>query len=349
MATLQALRLGLWLTRRLPYPLQRLLYWPFGLLVFFIRPTTRRIAVANQRQVLGHLRGRASWPRLQWQALRVLVNVIRNYHALLRLLALRDDEIRALVDFEGREHLDAALAQGRGAIILGAHLANYNILAPFASLLGLPVAAFVEPVQPPELFAFVSKVRSRTGLQLLLANREGAQAAVRLLRANGVLLVAGDRYLGANGTPVEFFGRPAVLPHGTIVLALRSGTPLIPATLRGRRRGRLLVRLRPPLPLVDTGRMREDLQINMRLVARALEETIGGAPEQWIVLNPVWSVDPAAPVAQPPPPELAIPSGRTGGQSAGSSPPARNAGGRSRLAAAFLVEVFAGRWRGRRG
>lgn len=295
MQILRALKLGLWLTRWLPFPVQRSLYYPLGVLFYLSRPATRRVIIANQRQVLA-TRSRL---HLQWQACCVLVNVVRNYHALLRLHQLADDEladdrIHALVEMHGWERLEAALAGGRGAIVLGAHMANYNILAPFSSLFGLPVAAFVEPVRPPALFEFMSKIRARTGLQLLLPNREGTAAALRLLRAGGILIVTGDRYLGTNGTLVKFFGRPTLLPHGMVVLALRHGVPVLPVTLRRLPRGRVLVEFRTPLPLIDTGRTREDRAVNMRLVAQALEETIGSAPEQWIVLDPVWPAEPPA-------------------------------------------------------
>lgn len=284
MWVLRWLRLGRWLVRRAPHSVLRLLHHPVGALFYLGRIKERRVIIANQRQVLGAV----SRPRLHWQAYRVMVNVARNYHTLVRLFGLTDRQIRDLVELRGEEQLEAALARGRGAILLGAHMANYNILAPYSTLLGVPAAAFVEPVQPPELFAFVSAIRARTGLQLLVANREGAGAAMRLLRRNGILLVAGDRYLGANGTLVEFFGRPTVLPHGVIVLALRNDVPILPVLSRQLPGGRLAVELRPPLPLVNTGRVREDLAANMGLVARALEEIIGAAPAQWIILDPVW-------------------------------------------------------------
>ncbi len=290
MQTLPLLRLGLWLNRHLPPPILQQLPYLFAALAWMTRADERRTIIANQRQILGG----GSRARLQWQAYRVMVNVVRNYHALVRLHDLTNDEIRALVDLRGVEHLEAALAGGRGVMILGAHIGNYNVLAPFTALYGPPAGAFVEPVRPPELFDFVSTIRARTGLRLLPAGRDGAAAASRLLRENGILLVTNDRVLSASGASVEFFGRPAPLPQGAVVLALRGGVPILPATLRQLPHGRYLAHLRPPLPLVDTGRTREDVAANMRLVARALEETIGAAPEQWVMLNPVWPADPVA-------------------------------------------------------
>ena len=156
-----------------------------------------------------------------------------------------------------------------------------------------PAGAFVEPVQPPELFDFVAELRSRTGLKLFLADREGVVGAMRLLKQNGLLMIAADRYLGSNGTLVRFFGRPTYLSHGPIVLSQRSGATLLPAALERLDDGRLRVTLQPPLQLVDTGRRREDLAQNMRILARALEETIRPVVQQWLMVVPVWSTNPA--------------------------------------------------------
>ena len=284
MLMLRLLKTALFLTRVLPDPVVRWIFYPLGTLAYLIRPEQRRAIIANQRQVLGP----SSGLRLHWQAWRVFMNSLRNYHTLLRILTLTDQQIEGLVELRGREHLDAALQQGRGAILLGAHMGNLNLLAPYMALVTPLAGVIVEPVQPPELFEFVSAVRARTGVRLMPADRDGVRQAMRLLRDNGVLAVAGDRYLGSNSTSVPFFGRPAMLPHGPVVLALRSGAPLIPVTLYSRPGGRQVAELRPPFELVDTGNLRDDLRANMRLVAAAVEETIRVAPHQWVMLDPVW-------------------------------------------------------------
>ncbi len=289
MQMLKILNFGFWLVRTVPEPLLRPLPYTIGVIAYSLSGDKRRTIIANQRRVLGN----ASSLRLHWQALRVIVNLFHSYHMLARLPTMDDEQIRRAVVFEGDEELAAALAGGRGAIILGAHIAGFNILAPFAAIRNQPAGAFVEPIQPPELFEFVSQIRARTGLQLFLADREGAVRALRLLRDNGVLLVAADRYLGTNGTQVRFFGRPAYLSHGPVVLAQRHGTPILPTTLRRLKDGRFLARILPPLTLVDSGNRRADLDANMRVLAEALERTVGGAAEQWLIFEPLWD-DPAA-------------------------------------------------------
>ena len=289
MGMLRAMKVGLWLVRHVPEWLLRPLPVIFGVLFYVGYGTRRRIIIANQRQVFGDV----SALRLHWQACRVMINLFHSYHLLVRLPEMPDAEVRARVDLRNEERLQAALAQGRGVIILGAHIAGYNILAPYTALYHCPAGTFVEPVQPPELFDYVSELRARTGLHLLSTDREGVLGAIRLLKQNGILMIAGDRYLGANGTLVRFFGRPTYLSHGLIVLAQRSGVPILPATLRQLPGGRLLAEIRQPIQLVDTGRRREDLAANMRLVAGELEATIRPVAEQWVLVAPIWSTDPA--------------------------------------------------------
>lgn len=289
MGTLRALQAALWLIRNIPAFLLRPLPFLFGVGFYLCFGSRRRMIIGNQRQVLGDV----SPLRLHWHACRVMINLFHSYNLLAQLAILPDERIRALVELRGEEHLQAALACGKGVIILGAHIGNYNVIAPFTALYHAPAGAFVEPVEPPELFEFVSALRGKTGLDLFLPEREGVVGAMRLLKRNGLLMIAGDRYLGTNGTLVRFFGRPTYLSHGPIILSQRSGAAILPASLERLSDGRLRATLRPPLQLVNTGQKRADLLANMRLLAGALEETIRPVPEQWVIVAPVWSTDPA--------------------------------------------------------
>jgi lauroyl/myristoyl acyltransferase len=289
MGTLRALQTALWLIRHLPAFVLRPLPIIFGVAFYLGFGSRRRMIIANQRQVLGDV----SPLRLQWHACQVMINLFHSYNLLTQLAVLPEERIRALVELHGQEHMQRALARGKGVILLGAHIGNYNVLAPFTALYHTPAGAFVEPVEPPELFEFVSTLRGKTGLELFLPNREGVLGAMRLLKRNGLLMIAGDRYLGSNGTLVRFFGRPTYLSHGPLILSQRSGAAILPASLERLSDGRLRVTVRPPLQLVNTGNKRTDLLANMRLLAAATEETIRPVPEQWVLVAPVWSTDPA--------------------------------------------------------
>jgi hypothetical protein len=97
-----------------------------------------------------------------------------------------------------------------------------------------------------------------------------------------------DRDVSGTGQPVEFFGAPARLPTGAVLLGLRTGAPLVPVFAQRLRDARLFVSARPAVTLTHTRALRDDLQQGLHVLARLLEEGIARAPEQWVVFEPIW-------------------------------------------------------------
>jgi lauroyl/myristoyl acyltransferase len=115
---------------------------------------------------------------------------------------------------------------------------------------------------------------------------------VRALRANHVVCLLCDRYIGGDGgVEVEFFGERTFLPGGPATLALRTGAPLLPVAVYFRRHDHLGV-VRPPIPAVREGRLRDDVTRVTQTIARELEALVRAAPEQWHLLQPNWPSDP---------------------------------------------------------
>jgi KDO2-lipid IV(A) lauroyltransferase len=89
---------------------------------------------------------------------------------------------------------------------------------------------------------------------------------------------------------VEFFGERTTLPGGPATLALRSGAPILPIAVYFEGDHRHAV-VKPPLDTTRQGSLRDDVQRLTQDVARALEELIRVAPEQWHLLQPNWPSD----------------------------------------------------------
>ncbi|HET7037433.1 MAG TPA: lysophospholipid acyltransferase family protein [Thermomicrobiaceae bacterium] len=287
MWTLRALRLGMLLTPILPagagYAICRLV----GLALLCLNREARRAVLDNQC----HVAPGASRRTLYRRALGVFTTVVMNYYDLLRLSTVDRDRLLHLLEVEGQEHLEGAFAAGRGAIILSAHLGNFGVVAQYPGALGRPAVLVVEHVHPEPLFQFMARLRSALGIGVIPPGRQAALPILRLLRNDGVLILAGDRDVLHRGMRVEFFGRPASLPTGPVELAARTGTPLIPAyTVRLSSR-RSLVRIAAPLELARTGDKEADLRDNTMRMARTLERMIASAPGQWAVLQRIWQED----------------------------------------------------------
>jgi KDO2-lipid IV(A) lauroyltransferase len=243
----------------------------------------REAVEANLEQVLGG-RGR----RHAWAVRGVFRHVLRNYYDTFRLPAMTDAEIREMVVLRGREHLRAALAEGRGAVLVSAHVSSVALAAQALALAERGGTVVVEPVEPPELLELMLRVRGSHGLGYRTLGPGLFGALTETLRSGELVFLVADRDVGGSGAPIEFFGRPARLPTGPALLALRTGAPIVPTYVSRRRDGRLDGVVGRPLEVHRTGDRRADVTGITRLVTARLEYHIGSYPEQWTVLQRVW-------------------------------------------------------------
>jgi KDO2-lipid IV(A) lauroyltransferase len=133
-------------------------------------------------------------------------------------------DLLAQVDVRGREHLDRALARGRGAILVTGHVGNWDLAGVCLAAAGYPAHAVIERAEPG-LAATYERYRGATGLKLLPL---GAGLAVfRALRRQGLLLLVGDRAIGDSGCDVAFGRGRRRSSCGPAELACRSGAPVL--------------------------------------------------------------------------------------------------------------------------
>jgi KDO2-lipid IV(A) lauroyltransferase len=242
----------------------------------------------NIAQVLGG-RGR----RHDWAVRGVFRSALRNYYDTFRMPSMTDAEIRDAVVVHGRQHLQDALAGGRGAIVFSGHVSSVALAAQALALAERGGIVVVEPVEPPELLDVMLRARGSHGLGYRVLGPGLFGALTTTLARNELAFLVVDRDVGGNGLLIDFFGRPARLPSGPALLHLRTGAPLVPAYVSRRRDGRLDGVLGAPIEITPTGMRREHVQEITRLVAARLEYHIGRHPEQWTVLQHVWASGPA--------------------------------------------------------
>lgn len=302
------LKYGQHLVRFVPLRVGYALCWLIGWAVFWGQPRVRRAVLGNLRHVVPDV-SPAQRGRL---ARRIIINQQKNYYDLMRVPHLSAADISALVDVQGIEHFEAAVARGKGAILVSPHVGNYNLATQLAVARGIKAHIIAERLQPPKAHDLINGLRERLGLHLIpLDDPNLARAIFKLLRAGEVLGLAMDREMTGNGVAVELCGRPAVLPAGPVTLALRLGVPLLPVRVERLSNLRTVVQVYPPLALERTGDMKRDIAAGTQQLALLLETVVRRTPDQWVVLQPIWPEDggpalpapPAAPPAAPSTPE----------------------------------------------
>jgi KDO2-lipid IV(A) lauroyltransferase len=136
-----------------------------------------------------------------------------------------DAEIAAHSTVEGLEHLDAALARGRGAILLTAHFTPLQIGARILNA-RRPIAVLYRPTKN-ELIAHVSggsfARNARKAIQ-----RDDVRGMITALRRNEIVWYATDQaYRKKGAVMVPFFGHPAATNVFTPRLAEMTGAAVL--------------------------------------------------------------------------------------------------------------------------
>jgi KDO2-lipid IV(A) lauroyltransferase len=138
----------------------------------------------------------------------------------------RPDELRATTEILGREHIDAALARGRGVLLVSTHVGGWEVATALPEVIvPVPTTAIVTD---DWLAWAVEGLRIRAGLGIMY-DSEPVSKAARLLRAGEAILVLGDYAKEWMRTyPVRLLDAIVELPAGMVVLARLCGTPLVP-------------------------------------------------------------------------------------------------------------------------
>ena len=221
----------------------------------------------------------------------VFANYARYWHEFFRLRDRSPQWMLDNLDLEGFEHLEAALAGGRGAILALPHLGNWDLAGAHLAARGVDLTAVAETVEPPELFEWFVESRRRIGIDVIALGADSGTLVTRALAANRVVCLLSDRDIAGSGITVEFFGEETTVPGGPAMLALRTGAALLPGSAYFTARGGHVARIGAPIAAVREGRLRADVERVTAEIVRHMEDAIREAPEQWLLMQPNWPSD----------------------------------------------------------
>jgi KDO2-lipid IV(A) lauroyltransferase len=219
--------------------------------------------------------------------------------------ALRRENFRRFIAVEGQEHLDAALAAGRGAIVFSSHYGSMCLCMIALAHLGYRVNVLARSLDPDTnplneivrrygegKVAALERIMERP---FILTGASGAMDRVRKALAAGELLyilLSVPPELAKHRERVQFLGHPAELPAGAEYIASQTGAALVPFTMRRTSnplRHTLTIGARVPGPEAGAGTLQRCVDV--------VEREIRVDPSQffmWEFARSFWVDDPAA-------------------------------------------------------
>jgi KDO2-lipid IV(A) lauroyltransferase len=213
---------------------------------------------------------------------------LRYWHEAFRLPAWSRERIRDTFILDNVHLLDEAVRSGTGAVMVPAHLANWDHAGAWAALRYGSVVSVAERLKPETLFDQFLDFRRSLGMRIYgLGEPDLVRSLAREVRAGQIVALMGDRDLGGSGVPVDFCGAATTLPGGPATLSLLTGAPLYPVGLwfdGEMLRGEIFERV--PQPALGT--RREQVQRMTQGLADALGAAIAAHPRDWHMMQRVW-------------------------------------------------------------
>jgi KDO2-lipid IV(A) lauroyltransferase len=188
------------------------------------------------------------------------------------------ERLRRRVEVRGLEHLEAALARGKGALLLTAHFTPIEIGVGILEDSPHRINSLYRPQRNAMMDYLILRGRKRFAANQI--PRDNVRMLIRLLKRNEAVLYMPDQtYLGNQSALIPFFGEPAMTNIASSKIARISGAPVLTYWFRRNPDERsYTVEIGAPLedfpsddPVVDTKR-----------IVGLLEEQIRKTPEQYL-------------------------------------------------------------------
>ena len=246
-----------------------------------LRPAKRRRLADN----LSHALGLApDHPQVKALVRREVRNEALRSADFLWAIA-KPDELLASTYVDGAEHIEDALARGRGVLLVSTHVGGWEVATALPrEVVRVPTTAMVTD---DWLAWAVEGLRVRAGLGITY-DSEPAATAIRLLRNGEALLVLGDYAKGWMRTyPVRLLDAVAELPAGPATLSRLTGSPIVPFTVVPEAPRRWLVEIEPLLEPPERGAGREGERALLQALADRWSRTLRAHVEHWAAVYPM--------------------------------------------------------------
>jgi KDO2-lipid IV(A) lauroyltransferase len=210
---------------------------------------------------------------------------------MLRLATMSREALIERTRTVNEDAAAAAVARGRGVVVVAGHLGNWEIGAAMMAARGYPVDVIAKRAANPLFYRKVLSARERLGVGVIDFQRATRQA-LHALRAGRAVAFAADQHAGRSGLWVPFFGRPASTYRGPALMALRTGAAMFLSIPLRREDGLYEITLEP-IPVERTGDMERDVLRLTEAYTRRLEVAVRANPEQYVWQHRRWRNPPA--------------------------------------------------------
>lgn len=263
---------------------------PAYMVAVFFAHVHYMFAFADRRAVTGNLR--AIFPDMPERRIRA---IRRNLHYnfakyLVDFFRFQKIDARYIAEhirIRNLHYFDEALAKGKGAIALTAHIGNWELGGVVIALSGYPFWVVAMPHKHKNVDNFFNTQRESKGMKVIPLGR-AVRACLAALSQNKIVALVGDREFTEKGIPVEFFGKPAYFPEGPAAFAQKTGAMIVPGFMVRSSDEKYELIIEKPIEVeMAQGSAKDTAGIINRYKA-IIEDYIRKYPDQWYMFRQFW-------------------------------------------------------------
>ena len=196
------------------------------------------------------------------------------------------ERINETVTVTREELLLDGIKSGRGVIVALPHAGNWDHAGAYFCLKGIHLVTVAERLKPERLFNEFLRYRQAMGMEVLSLDSRSLVTLEQRLREGHLIALVADRDLSKSGIDVEFFGKPARMPAGPAVLALKTGAVFLTAFVNYTPNGIHITF--DELSIPESGTQEEKVSVLVQKSANNFERGIGQHPQDWHMLQRIW-------------------------------------------------------------
>lgn len=221
-----------------------------------------------------------------------------------RLYFVRDKFDEFEIELDGHEHLEALIAQGRGAILLGGHLGSFEVMRCQSTKYDIPINVIGDFANADRVNAVLRQLNPKLDTRLISISEGGTTVALKVQQAieRGELVgILGDRSREDTDTvDVEFMGGTVSLPTGPYLLAAVLKCPIYFVAGLYHAPNRYTLHCEPFAERVDLprGKRKQAVQGYVQRYAHQLEKYCRLGPYNWFNFFDFWPNVEALPEAE---------------------------------------------------
>ncbi len=270
--------------RRLPVRAALAVGRTIGAIGYYLDTKHKAIAYSNLKNAFARKKKPSEIKQIVKEQFK---NYGQNLIELLRLPFLGRVNLEEFVKVEGKEHVYEALKQKKGVILIAMHFGSWEVAGLIGKILNLPYNVLAKPQDKfSRLDGLLNSYRESTGSSVILRGR-GTREVIESLRRNEIVGMVVDQG-GKDGVLVKFFGRLASMSVGALRLALKFETPICFAVIIREKGSSHKVIIHPPLDLIKSDNVDQDIVANLNVVTKLMEDYITRYPAEYMWFYKIW-------------------------------------------------------------